>query len=91
MERAGRAGRKKSGITSIWVSAMKCLNRVIRAAIITRDAVGVKESRTSSPITVRVKRVVRNRRQPGQHQNDDSLKHRNRRAAEAFPDNYRRP
>lgn len=62
---------------------------VIRAAIITPNAVSVKESSTSSPITVSIRRGLCGMGKAGQRQNDDSLKRGNRRAAEAFPDNYR--
>jgi len=46
--------RKNNGNTSIWVSAMNAWNWVIRAAIITPNAVIVKDSRSSSPISVRI-------------------------------------
>ena len=40
-------------MTSIWVSAMNACICLIRAAIITPNAVSVNESSSSSPITVR--------------------------------------
>lgn len=54
-ERAGRADRKNSGITSGWVSVMNARIRVIRPATITPNAMSAKESRRSSPIAVRVR------------------------------------
>jgi hypothetical protein len=44
-----------SGIASICVRAMNACIRVIRTAIITPYAASVKESRRSSPITVRIR------------------------------------
>ena len=77
-------------MTSICVNAMNACICVTRAAIITPNAVSVKESSNNSPIMVSKQNgTVRYAREPGQGQNDDSLERRNRRTAEAFPDNDR--